>query len=218
MRFAMRVLSVVLIAGFPMCAWANPVAIIADSYFDEDLGGWELHPGPGEQLSWEPDGTGHGGFARFEDAGETAEFVRAPEAFLGDWSELDGVGYIHWELRVFRVGDDPAMADCTAIIAGPGGRAVYSVPPPADPSDWEGVTAFIYRDEWTVEEGSWAALLEHVDTLLIRIEMVGDSGTGRETDIDDLDNVVLGVPYSLVPPTVLRPTTWGAIKALWPER
>lgn len=199
----------------PAAAVGNPAVIVADTFFDTDLEGWGVSPGPLEQLAWEPAEAEPSGYARFEDTSPTADYARAPEEYLGDWSWLDGVGFLHWDHRIFRLGYDPTVTDYRAVIAGPGGRAAFTLPGPSGTTDWESVTAHIYEGAWTVEAGSWPAILAQVDTLLIRIEMVGNSGSGTEADIDGLDNVVLGAPYSTVLGEPRLETSWGVIKSFW---
>jgi hypothetical protein len=204
-----------VLALVPALAGANPVVIVAESYFESDLGGWELSPGPQEQLTWEPREGEPGGYARFEDTSPTDQYARAPADYLGDWSWMDGVGYLHWEHRLFRLGQNPTIGDYRAVIAGPGGRATFTLPGPSGVTGWEHVTAHIYEGSWTVEEGTWSGVLAQVDSLLVAIELVGNGGAGSEADIDGLDNVVLGAPYATVPDKAYEATSWSAIKALW---
>jgi hypothetical protein len=199
----------------PLDAGGNPAVIVADTYFETDLEGWEVCPGPPEQLAWESSDGEPGGYARFEDASPIGDYARAPAGYLGDWSWMDGVGFLHWEHRIFRLGYNPTIADYRAVIAGPGGRAAFTMPGPPGTTDWQSVTAHIYEGAWSVEAGDWSAILAQVDTLLIRIEMVGNSGAGTEADIDGLDNVVLGAPYSTVLDKQDLATSWSAIKSLW---
>jgi hypothetical protein len=206
---------VAVVALSPLAAVGNPAVIVADTYFDTDLEGWGVSPGPIEQLAWEPAEGEPGGYARFEDTSPTGDYARAPEEYLGDWSWMDGVGFLRWDHRIFRLGYDPTIADYRAVIAGPGGRAAFTLAGPSGTTDWESVIAHIYEGAWTVEAGSWSAILAQVDTLLIRIEMVGNSGSGSEADIDGLDNVVLGAPYSTVLDGQRLDTSWSVIKSFW---
>ncbi len=203
------------LALIPMYAGANPAVIVAETYFETDLEGWEVYPGPQEQLTWEPSEGESGGFARFEDTSPAGDYARAPSDYLGDWSWMDGVGFLHWDQRIFRLGHTPTVGDYRAVIAGPGGRAEFTQPGPSGITDWEPVTAHIYEAAWSVEAGTWPSILAQVDTLLIGIEMVGNSGPGSEADVDGLDNVVLGAPFSTVIGESVRAISWSAIKGLW---
>jgi hypothetical protein len=206
------------LAIVPVHAGANPVVIVAETYFESDLEGWGLFPGPHEQLTWAPSEGEPGGYARFEDTSPTGDYARAPVEYEGDWSWMDGVGYLHWDHRIFRLGFNPTIDDYRAVIAGPGGRAEFRMPGPEGITEWVPVTAHIYEGSWSVVSGEWSAILADVDTVLIAIEMVGNSGPGSEADIDGLDNVVLGAPYATVPGATYVPMSWSVIKELWSER
>lgn len=199
----------------PAHVCANPAVIVAETYFETGLEGWDLYPGPSEQLTWESSGGSADGYARFEDASPVGDFARAPSEFLGDWSFLNGVGFLHWDIGVFGLGHDPVLLEYRAVIAGPGGRAVYNSPGPVGLTDWERVTAHVYEGAWAVEAGTWPGVLAQVETLLIRIEMVGDPEAGPQGDIDGLDTVVLGAPYAWLPPEPVQAMSWAAIKGLW---
>jgi hypothetical protein len=216
MKPSVRVLVVLApLALLPTHLAANPVVIVAETCFEANLEGWELVLGPQEQLTWEPSGDESGGFARFEDASTMSDLARAPSDYLGDWSWMDGVGYLRWDQRVFRLGHDPSIGDYRAVIAGPGGRAVFTLPGPAGVTDWVPIVAHIYEGVWDIETGSWPGILAQVDSVLIDIEIVDNQGAGPEADVCGLDNVVLGAPYADLPPGSVQPTSWGAIKALW---
>jgi len=216
MMMCTRMLALVaVLALIPVLVGANPVVIVAETYFESDLEGWELLPGPQEQLTWEPSEGEPGGHARFEDTSPTTEFLRAPADYLGDWSWMNGTGYLFWEHCLVRLGYGPAIRDYQAVIAGPGGRAVFTSQGPPGVTGWEPIVAHIYEGAWDVEAGSWSAILDDVDTLLIAIELVENSGSGSEADIDGLDNVVLGAPYATVLDDPYVPTSWSAIKRLW---
>jgi hypothetical protein len=205
------------LAFAPVHAGANPAVIVAETTFESDLEGWELFPGPQEQLTWEPSGSEPGGYARFEDTSPTGDYARAPADYVGDWSWMDGVGFLHWHHRIFRLGYNPTIGDYKLVIAGPGGRAEFTAPGPPGVTDWESVTAHIWEGDWSVVSGAWSAILADVDTLLIAIEMVGNSGPGSEADIDGLDNVVLGAPHAAVQDDPYVPTSWTVIKGLWSD-
>lgn len=215
MRCSRILVLAAVLALAPIHAGANPAVIVAETYFETDLEGWELYPGPQGQLTWEPSEGEAGGYARFEDTSPTGDYARAPGDYLGDWSWMDGVGFLHWDHRIFRLGYNPTVGDYKAVIAGPGGRAELTLPGPSGVTDWEPVTAHIYEGAWSVEAGTWPAILAQVDTLLIVIEMVGNSGPGSEADVDGLDNVVLGAPYSTVLDGPYSAASWSVIKALW---
>jgi hypothetical protein len=199
----------------PVHTAANPVVIVAETCFESDLEGWELFPGPATQLAWAGDPDGH---ARFEDASPTNDSIRAPADYLGDWSWMNGIGFLRWDQRVFSLGTDPAIRDYQVVIAGPGGRARLTAPGPAGITGWEPVSAHLFEGNWTVESGTWAGVLAQVDTVLIGIEMVDNADPGVPGDVDGVDNVVLAAPYGAVAGEPFGPTTWTAIKALWSER
>lgn len=201
----------------PFHAAANPVVIVAETTFESDLEGWELFPGPQDQMIWEPAGDEPGGYARFEDTSSASDCARAPADYGGDWSWMDGIGYLRWDQRIFRLGHDPTIGDYRLVIAGPGGRAEFTSPGPSGVTGWEPVTAHIYEGDWSVTSGAWSAILADVDTVLIAIEMVENPGSGSEADVDGLDNVVLGAPHAAVQGGSYVPTSWTVIKALWSD-
>lgn len=192
---------VLLIGGARQLAAQCPPLV---SSLEGDLGGWAAYnygTNPGFYASGEfagqTTGGATGGYMRFSDQGPQAAGLAAPEAYRGDWSALNNLGQVSFFHRVFQPGNVNDRNPYTVIIVGPGGRAVWTSPSSAGPTGWVQLTAPLTSDLWTVTEGSWSALLQNVELLVIAVELY--SGV----DICGIDEVALSAtpgPRIAVPP------------------
>jgi hypothetical protein len=164
-------------------------AALASTTFDADLEGWTSNTPA--QVRWAPTWGNPGGYAKFVDATAAVTWVLAPSEFLGDWSGLDGVESILFDHKLIDVGEGiEQYCPYTVVISGPGGRATWQGDTPDGPTGWVGVAAPLVEAGWTVNNGSWGALLGNVDELRIRMELVQNTVPG-DGDIAGLDNIVL---------------------------
>jgi hypothetical protein len=115
----------------------------------------------------------------------------APAKFLGNWATLDGIGALKWDQIIVSVGDAPDIVNASATIAGPGGDATYFGA--LHQISWTTFSAPINSASWSINSGTWNAILSNVTSLQIRIEAVHNDGP--TLDVDGIDNVQL-VPES----------------------
>ena len=167
-------------------AGAPAIDLPVESRFDADLDGWT--PNDAGTLTWDPGGIGSGGFALFEDLGVGTGRILAPPSYLGNWAALDGNGTLSWYHRIVRYGGVYQVVPPTARLTGPGGVATWTAGVIPD-SNWTYVSASIDGRSWTVESGSWSAILANVTELAIQAELVDNSVL--PLDQDGIDNVRL---------------------------
>jgi len=182
--------------------------IIAESTFDSSLDGWTSNTPA--QVSFSASGGNPGGYARFVDATADTTDIFAPPEFLGNYAAL-GVQSISYDFQIFA--ETNIIPDATTGfgvnpyalgISGPGGSAYWEGPfPPGGanpslpypyPTGWISVNAPIAASMppgWTLQSGSWSALLDDVTTMGILIELVTNQDPATDTDIEGVDNVVL---------------------------
>jgi len=172
---------------------AAPIAAPVASTFDSDLDGW-TGDNSGE-LSFSSSGGNPGGFLRFDDNAPSGGKLQAPGKFLGDWSMLNGAAAIRYDHRVITGGTFTDPAARSVDISGPGGAARWTGGFPCTTercsTAWETVTVPLTESAWSVESGSWEALLDEVTTLAIR----GDHFTSLLVpDASGFENIRLGAP------------------------
>ncbi len=171
---------------------AAQVTVPVTSEFDSGLDGWTKVTGQNSTVTHSATGGNPSGYVHFTDAGSGRSDIQAPAAYLGDWSSLDGVGTLSWDHKIFALGtspQEPPFKQFEAVIKGNGNQARFLSVATAQ-MDWTTAVAPIDESEWTVELGTWAALLADVQDLQIRIELVGNDGP-LPGDVDGIDNVVL---------------------------
>lgn len=170
-----------------------PPAIPVESTFDANLGGWTGHP---SEVSWVSTGGNPDGFARWQDAVSASPPLTAPNEFLGNWSSLDGVGFISYDQKIFSTGSFTSRGSFKVGISGPGGSATWYGPQapnscPGQPGcGWTTYFVPIIESEWTLTSGSWSALLSEVNGLVIHPELYSNI-LGTETQ--GIDNVRLAI-------------------------
>lgn len=158
--------------------------IYAETHFNTGLEGWTA-VGDGS-ISWQATGGNPGGYLQAVDPalGINTD-AAAPMPFLGDWSSLDGIGWLSVDLTIISGGNvtDGEMFQ----ISGPGGAAYVLWPITAGPphGQWDTFSVRMDKSAWTMTSGTWEGLLLNVQSLLIDLEHIN----GVETT--GLDNVVL---------------------------
>lgn len=180
------VVRILLLCAF-LIAFHMPGRAAVVSDFNAGLDGWTAI-GSGS-LSHSVAGGNPLGFARFDDipgAGGDG-FLVAPAKFLGNWSTLDGIGVLNWDHIIVSLGDAPDIVNASATIAGPGGGATYFGA--LHQTSWTTFSAPINSANWSINSGTWNAILANVTSLQIRIEAVHNDGP--TLDVDGIDNVQL---------------------------
>lgn len=161
---------------------------VAADFNDGTLGDWSFANTGGVS---NPGGGGNTrGFCQVAD-GTGTSYAYAPAVFLGDWSALDGVGEIAVDIRVVSAAG--ALLDLSSFVrlSGAGGVAHIGLPAgsvPASTRVWQTVALPLTAAAWTMESGTWAALLADVGEFRIQAEFYGG------TDKIGLDNVCRRLP------------------------
>jgi PKD repeat protein len=124
-----------------------------------------------------------GTYCRVNDlAGELSVGI-APPKFLGDWTQLDDNAAIIIDIRT----NQTVTVDIEYFIkiSGPGGEAMLPVDPTmADAyNQWKTFVYMIDETGWTMNSGTWNALLANVEELRIAMEY------SDNTDIVHVDNI-----------------------------
>ena len=72
------------------------------------------------------------------------------------------------------------------FISGPGGDAAWVGPAPDPATAWKVITVPIDEAAWTVNTGSWSAILFDVTEVSIAMEYYNNAGTHEITGIDNI--------------------------------
>jgi hypothetical protein len=195
-------------------ATAQPISTPIETTFDQTLEGWAMTPGQnGSVIHAVPDGN-PGGYARMSAGGNGRTDIEAPASYLGDWSALDGSGLLEFDHRIIAVGSlpiGPPYKPYEVFIEGPGGQARFVSTETAQ-TVWTRVAVPIEDQAWSVEAGTWAALLTDIQLLQIRIELVGNDGSPDDTNgIDNVRVSAIAAPPSVVP--VMSPLAYAMLAA-----
>lgn len=124
-----------------------------------------------------------GGYLRVTSTGTGR--VLPPITYLGDWSDLDGIGTIGFSFA-YESGTIVAGRELRLELSGPGGAAHVSLPSDDyldNPRVWHELQWTLEEGSWIVDSGTWAGLLLDVDEVAISV----DFAVG--TDTYGLDNV-----------------------------
>jgi DNA-binding beta-propeller fold protein YncE len=179
---------------------ATPPAVfspcLSSTFNTAGIGDWTFQ-GAGTVSNPESGGNG-GGYASVTDKSGYNSYGLAPPMFLGDWTAFDGAGYVTVDIRIASAAGTNIGSLDFIRISGPGGAAYVSLASgdlntPA--CVWKTFEFPIDESSWTLESGSWAALLAQVDECRIDLEyydateVIGFDNFGRLTNgcppIDD---------------------------------
>jgi len=187
-KFLMVLWAVTMIFGMASLVPGSE-AMAAFSDFDAGLDEWTFSPS--SEFSWSPTDGNPDGYVRFEDITGSPGYGFAPAKFLGDWSSLDGVGFISYDHKIFSTGyiGNNGIFPYEIEISGPTGSAIWTGLTPTGITDWITVMAPLTESAWLVT-GSWSDLLSSVTELRIMIEHV-DNDNSSNRDITGIDNVHL---------------------------
>jgi len=170
--------------------------ILAQSTFDSDLDGWTSTVNG--TVSWSAGGGHPGGRMLFSNDTSDSTFVVAPAKFRTgaiDFKKLNNKGYIVFQHELVQNGGTGFVA-YEIDMTGPGGAAVFTGGLPLNKlNNWQTVVAPLVQGNWTVSGGSWTALLNDVEDIRIRIELIDGS-----PDVEAIDNVkIVSHPKGFVP-------------------
>ena len=185
----------------PGVQWLMPTALLllaaasaeaVVTTFDTDREGWQI---TGDNASaWVASGGNPGGCFYVDDlAVGNFNYAVAPPEFLGDWSGLTTSDSVSFDVRFINTSGGPLdTGDYTFRISGPGGTAIALVGFSPPQGFWTTVSHPLDPAQWTIVAGTWADILEHVDTFMLGVEYVHG-----EEDVR-LDNIELTGPVSAV--------------------
>lgn len=197
--------------------------VVAASTFDGGPQGWTTNVSAG----WLASGGNPDGYMRgvIEEPTNTTAFAFASPAYHGNWTSLEGVGVIRFDLRRFSNGGGTitSLIPITIIIRGgianPNGSARWTGPVLTAPGPWTTYEAPIAQGAWTIEQGTWSDILSNVTSVGFQLELV--SNTGSPDDQHGLDNVVLCAiggelaPADLNADCVVNGADLGILLAAW---
>lgn len=162
------------------------------SSFDGGEDGWAS---TSSDLIYRASGGSPDGFLGYQDQDPGGGLAVAPPKYLGNWSTLNGAGFLTFEFRIFETGNG---SDLTAnpyrvIITGEDGTtATWERENPGTSTNWVTFQIPLIASNWTLEgQSTWEEVLANVVDLRIKVEMFGNSGGATEKDRNGLDNVAL---------------------------
>lgn len=123
------------------------------------------------------------GYLRYYDAGPGSTQAVAPPAYHANYLNFPPNSRFEWDSKVERT---PAVFNVLIYIAGPGGHATYRSPDIPN-STWRHFTAPLEQSKWTVDSGSWSAILANVNY----VGLAGDIVSGYGTYEGAVDNFTL---------------------------
>jgi len=212
-RFATSLLAKIVCSGFKVVLGLTAMSAIlmgtaapgfaapVVSTFDASNDGWNISGSDVGVYTWESAGGNPDGYIRYDVTQDGAGgWISAPSQFLGNWSNLDGVGTLSYDHQIFNLGAAVFLVNVGAIIVGADGSSaqqIITLDPPVVGS-WETFSMSILEADWVITTGNWSSLLANVSSLSLKIEAVGNND--QPGDIDGIDNVFLSdTPLSAVP-------------------
>lgn len=174
-------------------------AFAVTTTFNTDLEGWRV---TGDNAAAWQSTTGHpGGCLSVNDlVTGSMNWIVAPPSFLGDWRAMAVTDSLSMDIFFTNTSGGALIPAAWLFrLSGPGGVAVTQVGAIPSQSVWTRLGAGLNAAEWTMQSGTWAALLENVDTVMIMGEYVNGA------EIVRVDNIRLTGPVTrVVPPCVVE--------------
>ena len=185
----LRTNALMSLGALALATGAASAGIVNETHFDTGLDGWM--PANADEFVWRANGSDDsGGYLEFIDNSGGGGFVWAPDAWLGDWSSLDGFATISYDHRIFAASGGTSRVPHEIRIAGAGGEARwYADSATTSTTGWITLSAQLDREDWTMISGTWDALLGEIDSLGIRVEVV--SNNSYLTDREGIDRIMM---------------------------
>lgn len=165
---------------------------VENTFTEAGIGDWSFE-GAGTASNPESGGNG-GGFLQVADRTGANSYAFAPPAFLGGWSPFAGDGSLTVDLRILSAAGTNLGSPDFIRIAGPGGTAHVALSAEdltIPPRVWKRFTFPLDVAAWTVDSGSWAALLDQVTECRLDLEYFD----GTETvGLDNFGRRAAGCP------------------------
>jgi hypothetical protein len=175
-------------------ACAKSDAVIAQTTFDSDLGGWTTNTTP--DVAWSAKGGNPGGEALFTDiTSGVGTVLLAPTTFLSpavNYAKLDGKAYISYQHLMVKETDILAVGNYSLTLSGPGGAATFTGAQAIvldKKNQWTTIAVPLLQADWTITSGTWSALLANVTSLQVPMELVSN-GSSNE-DQEAVDNIMI---------------------------
>jgi hypothetical protein len=160
-----------------------------------------------EALNNSTQGNG-GGFVVVSDLGGLNSYAYVPSRYLGDWRPYEGTGWISLDVRVVTAGSELFDSPDFVRIAGPGGAAYVSVVAadlPHGLRKWKTYEIPIDSTAWTLESGTWSALIAYIEECRIDLEYY----YGTEViGLDNFGRLSPGCGWIDNPVNVEKPDFW----------
>ncbi|MCK5454242.1 MAG: hypothetical protein KAJ16_07770, partial [Calditrichia bacterium] len=141
--------------------------------FDSDsLEGWRA---VGDGVFYFEAGTGNPGNCMRVDDDATGSLLiaLAPAIFLGDWSAATASDSITADIFLHFINGSPFTPGWIFRISGPGGTATALQGASTPPYDvWTHFSIARFSAQWSIQQGNWQALTQHVSMLEILVEYI----------------------------------------------
>lgn len=149
--------------------------------------GWSTYDGGA--ATYPVSGGVTGGYMSIEDITTGWMTIVAPSEYLGDYTDMNYVGFFSVAVRTLIQGQRAEALFATLTLSGPGGK--YSVdmgdvPPPS--SGWVIYSTQINESRWERKSGTWLGLLENVTSVTFVVE-----GYSPVEETTGVDNFTLGI-------------------------
>lgn len=164
--------------------------VISD--FETNIDDW-YSEGDGDYLLEMGTGNPGNNFRVNDDATGDINLSYAPVKFLGDWSTATSNDSLSVDIFLHQINGNYIGNNYVFQIEGPGGkaRAFEGVAPVSDM--WEHYSVAIDPSDWTILEGNWNDLIQHVNELIVRMEYIDGDEWNRS------DNVYLSFTPGVIP-------------------
>lgn len=186
----------VVLFCFLLGAIAVPLPAQVFSSFDtpDSLEGWHA---VGDGFSYLESGTGNPGNCMRIDDDATGNYVFAiaPLKFVGSWSMATQTDSLIADIFLHRLSGSPTGPPWIFRISGPGGKAIALTGTTYQPvqDNWTHYAVSLDSTQWTVQEGQWSSLLEHIILLEVMAEFINGDEYMR------LDNIGLSFTPLITP-------------------
>ncbi len=192
-RIKMLSVKMIIFSVF-LFAFANSVnaATVATSEFSSGADGWTWGA-PNPSMSWQLTDGNPGGYIRYDNNQGGDCGIYAPSTYMGNWGNL-GVNELSYEVNIFTTGSVYLVGHYQASISGPGGEASWLGPQPDPTTPWKNIIIPISEASWTVNSGSWNAIMADVTNLRIEMAYYNNWGPFEITGIDNVSLSAVPIP------------------------
>ncbi len=173
-------------------------AIVTASTFDSGLEGWS---GPDIRFA-SSIGNPPGSMEFQELYSANASYASAPVNFLGDWSLLDGKGFISYDhfmpnVTSWNQGYWGAGLEREIRLTGSGGAATWTGTIPAFYSGWTTILVPLESTAWTVDSGTWGGMLSNITAFELRVDHFNDMFGAERTQFDNITLSAVPIPAAM---------------------